>query len=79
MSQLTLLGNPASVALVTSEMKGDGDRYRAQSALCLRAARVTIAPGLAAEFDRLAQRWLKMASEPERPNTTESDRKARLK
>ena len=56
-------------------MKGDADRYRAQAALCLKAASITIAPGLAAEFDRLAQRWLKMADELERPNSTEIDAK----
>lgn len=55
------------------QMKGDADRYRAQAALCLKAASVTIAPGLAAEFDRLAKRWLKMADELER--STESDTK----
>lgn len=47
-------------------MRNDADRFRRHAAFCLKAARIATAPALAAEFEKLAKRWLKMADELER-------------
>jgi hypothetical protein len=47
-------------------MRNDADRFRKHAAFCLKAASIATAPALAAEFEKLAKRWLKMADELER-------------
>jgi len=56
-------------------MQRDATYFRQQADFCLSAAKIASTSSMAADFERLARNWLKMADDLERSQSLYEDQK----